>query len=82
MRHAVPSPFTGSVFVAEERHLDAGLDAVQAMLADLGRSGALIIASAVSAGNRINQLNEALSGGLHDVVSGRGSAWAHRLTSA
>jgi hypothetical protein len=44
----VPGPFTGAVLVAEERHLDAGFDAVQAMLANLGRSGALIISSADS----------------------------------
>jgi hypothetical protein len=50
----VPGPFTGAVLVAEERHLDAGLDAVQAMLANLGRGGALIIFSVNSADNRIN----------------------------
>ena len=37
--------FTGAVFVAEERHLDAGADAAQAKLANLRRGGALIISS-------------------------------------
>jgi hypothetical protein len=36
------------VLVAGEGRLDAGLDAVQAMLASLGRSGALIISAADS----------------------------------
>jgi hypothetical protein len=76
-RDAVPGPFTGGVLVAEERHLDAGLDAVQAMLANLGRGGALIIFSVNSADNGINQLNEAPSGGSHDVAFGRGR---HGLT--
>jgi len=40
------------VLVAEERRLDAGFDAVQAMLANLGRSGALIISSVDSRDNR------------------------------
>ena len=42
---AVPGRFTGVVFVAEERHLDAGADAAQARLANLRRGGALIISS-------------------------------------
>jgi hypothetical protein len=72
----VPGPFTGAVLVAEERHLDAGFD-VQAMLANLGRGGALIIFSVNSADNRINQLGEAPSGGSDDVAFGRGR---HGLT--
>jgi hypothetical protein len=59
LRDAVPGPFNGAVLVAEERHLDAGFDAVQAMLANLGRSGGQIIFSAGSADNRISQLSEA-----------------------
>jgi len=44
---AAPGRFTGAVVVAEERHLDAGADAgaVPARLANLRRSGALIISS-------------------------------------
>jgi hypothetical protein len=42
---AVPGRFTGAVVVAEERHLDAGAGAVPARLANLRRSGALIISS-------------------------------------
>ena len=42
MHDAVPGPFNGAVLVAEERHLDAGFDAVQATLANLGRSGHLV----------------------------------------
>jgi hypothetical protein len=57
---AVPGPFTGAVLVAEERHLDAGFDAVQAMLANLGRSGALITSSVDSRDNRIEQLDESI----------------------
>jgi hypothetical protein len=49
-----------------------GFDAVQAMLANLGRSGALIISSVDSRDSRINQLNESSSGGSHDVAFGRG----------
>jgi hypothetical protein len=76
-RDAVPGLFTGAVLVAGERHLDAGFDAVQAMLANLGRGGALIIFSVDSAGNRINQRNEASCGGSHDVAFGTGR---HGLT--
>jgi hypothetical protein len=46
------------VVVAREGRLDAGLDAVQAMLASLGRSGALIISAAGSRDNRIDQLGQ------------------------
>jgi hypothetical protein len=60
------------VLVAEEGHLDAGLDAVQAMLANLGRSGALIISSVDSRDNRIHQLDGSSPGGSHDVALGRG----------
>jgi hypothetical protein len=74
---AVPGPFTGAVPVAEERRLDGGFDAVQAMSANLGRSGALIISSVDSRDNRIDQLNESLPGGAHDVAFGRGQ---HGLT--
>ena len=55
---AVPGPFTGVVLVAGEGRLGAGLDAVQAMLASLGRSGALIISAADSRDNRIDQLGQ------------------------
>jgi len=54
----VPGPFTGAVLVAGEGRLDAGLDAVQAMLASLGRSGALIISPVDFRDNRIDQLGE------------------------
>ena len=73
---AVPGPFTGAVLVAEERRLDAGWN-VQAMLANLGRSGALIVSSVDSRDNRIDQLNQSSPGGAHDVAFGRGQ---HGLT--
>jgi hypothetical protein len=60
------------VLVPGKGNLDAGFDAVQVMLANLGRSGALIFFSVDSAGNRINQLSEASSGGSHDVAFGTG----------
>jgi hypothetical protein len=69
---AVPGPFTGAVLVAEERRLDAGLDAVQAMLASLGRSGALIASLVVP------ETTGSISSASHhlevrnDVVVGRG----------
>ncbi len=72
MRDAVPGPFTGAVLVAEEMRLDAGFDAVQAMRANLGRSGAPIISSVGSSDNRIDQLSESSPGGAHDVAFGRG----------
>ena len=74
---AGPGPFTGAVLVAEERRLDAGLDAVQAMLANLGRSGVLIISSVDSRDSRIDQLSESSPGGSRDVAFGRGR---HGLT--
>jgi hypothetical protein len=77
LRDAVPGPFTGAVLVAEERRLGAGFDAVQAMLANVGRGGALIISSVDSRDNRIDQLNESSPGGAHDVAFGRGQ---HGLT--
>jgi len=46
------------VLVAGEGRLDAGLDAVQAMLASPGRSGALIISAVDSTDNRIDQLGQ------------------------
>ena len=58
MRDRVPGPFTDAVLVAEERQLAAGFDGVQAMLATLGRNGALIISSVDSRDSLINQLNE------------------------
>jgi hypothetical protein len=77
LRDAVPGPFTGAVLVAERRRLDAGFDAVQVMLANLGRSGVLIICSVDSRDNRIDQLNESSPGGSRDVAFGRGQ---HGLT--
>jgi len=72
LRDAVPGPFTDAVLVAEERRLDARSDAVQAMLANLGRSGALIVSSVDSRDNRIDQLDESSPGGSHEVAFGRG----------
>jgi hypothetical protein len=69
---AVPGPFTGAVLGAGEGRLDAGFDAVQAMLASLGRSGALIVSLVGSGANRIDLLGESSPGGSHDVVVGRG----------
>jgi hypothetical protein len=54
----------------------------QAMLADLGRSGALIISAVDGRDNRINQLNGLSPGGSHDIAFGRGPTWAHWLTLA
>jgi hypothetical protein len=68
------------VLVAEERHLDAGFDAVQTTLANLGRSGHLLGGTPET--NRINQPNVSSPGGSHDVAFGKGSAWTHWLTSA
>jgi len=39
---AVPGRFTGAVFVAEEKPLDAGFDAALTRLANLRRGGALM----------------------------------------
>jgi hypothetical protein len=72
LRDGVPDPFTGAVLVAEERYLAAGFDAIQAMLATLGRGGVLIISSVKSRDSRISQLNESSPGGSHDVAFGRG----------
>ena len=80
LHDAVPGPFNGVVLVADERHLDAGFDAVQAMLANLGRSGHLLGGTPET--NRINQPNVSSPGGSHDVAFGTGSAWTHWLTSA
>jgi hypothetical protein len=77
LRDAVPGRLLARCSLPRKGTLDAGFDAVQVMLAILGRSGALIIFSVDSAGNRINQLNEASSGGSHDVAFGRGQ---HGLT--
>lgn len=68
----MPGPFTGAVLIAEEGHLGAGFAAVQAMLANLGRSGALIVSSVDSRDNRIDQLDESSPGGSHEVAFGRG----------
>jgi hypothetical protein len=57
-----------------------GFDAVQAMLANLGRSGHLLGGTPET--NRINQPNVSSPGGSHDVAFGKGSAWTHWLTSA
>lgn len=81
---AVPGRFTGAVFVAEERHLEAGFDAAQSRLADLARSGALSTSSVDCYGAGYDWSGPARPAGLATPSPDRagsgpeGASWAQR----